>query len=275
MSLRSLKLLPVLSAVLMTLGCSGTGGSEDGFIALDIENSRAPEGYSALTISDLPSPRLVVTKFRVTVSGEGIDPILTSDADASATEIEVLGIPPGPNRSILIEAFNSDGEVIRRRRIDGVTISPGVVTPIKTSLNTIPLILNLRNGNIVDARNLRISGFGEPGSTIEITSQTKDGPLSFSESVGGSPPVISPSLSTGLFELSPSQRPVGRQTITVTDTGSEESSSVSVLVIEGEPPGRRLSPVGGLYPTVSMGPGIGGSRAVQFPVILYNLGGQK
>lgn len=265
----------------MLMSCSGSGASSGkgasggGFVSLQIDNSRAPEGFTALSLSDLPSPRLVVSKFRVTVSGEGIDPSMISEADATSTEIEVLDIPPGPNRSILIEALNSDSEVIRRRQIDGLTISPGVVTPIKTSLNTVPLILNLRNGNIVEARNLKISGFGEPGSTISVTTQTKDGsPISLSESAGGGS-VISPSLSTGIFDLVPSQSLSGRQTIVVTDDGSGESSSVEVLIIQSGPPGRRLSAAGGLQPAVSIGPGIGGPKAAQFPLILYYLGGQK
>lgn len=281
MSLKHLALVLLIATVGSGFACSGptesSRNSEDaGFISLKIDNPRAPEGFSALSLSALPSPRLEVAKFKVTVTGEGIEPPLVVEADSAATEIEVLGIPPGPARSILIEAFNSDGEVIRRRRIDNVTISPGVVTPIQTSLNTVPLILNLRNGGIVLASTLKVSGFGEPGSTLEITSETREGTLSLAESVDGTPIIVSPSLSTGLFELIPGERPLGRQTITVTDTGSGESSSVTLTIIAGDDrPGRRLSPAGGLSPAISMGPGTGGPRSVQFPVILHNMGGQQ
>lgn len=281
MSLKTLALLILLGTVGTGFACtppkemSGNPAGA-GFIALQIENARSPEGFSALSISALPSPRLEVVKFKVTVTGEGIEPPILVEADRAATEIEVLGIPPGPARSILIEALNSEGEVIRRRRIDNVTISPGVVTPIQTSLNTVPLILNLRNGGIVITRNLKIVGFGEPGSTLEVTSETKDGTLSLAISPDGDPIVVSPSLSTGLFELIPGERPLGRQTITVTDNGSKESSSVTVSVITGDDrPGRRISPAGALGPSISVGPGIGGPRSTHFPAILNNMGGHQ
>lgn len=255
---------------LLISACGGQGqpSEEAARLSLKIENSRSPEGFEALTLLTLPSDRLKVVKFRLTVSGEGIEPPMSVEADGSASQLQLLEIPPGVNRSLLIEAFNQDAEVIRRRRIDGLTLSSGVVTPIQTSLNTIPLILNLRNGNIVQARNLKFECFGEPGSSLSLKADSTAGSISLNESVEGDPMILSPSVSTGLVDYIPPFWLRGRQTIVITDDQSQESSSVTITILDfNQRPGTRLSPAGGLHPPASVGPGFGGVKA-HFPQIL-------
>ncbi|QQR81236.1 MAG: hypothetical protein IPJ69_03615 [Deltaproteobacteria bacterium] len=262
--------------VVASLALSACGGTSQDFslISLKIENSRAPEGFAALT-TQLPSSRLTVTRFKLTVSGEGISSPIIAEADGSATEVEVLEIPPGVNRSLLIQAFNSDGEVIRRRQIDGLNLNPGVITPIHTSLNTIPLILNLRNGNVVQANSLRLQCFGEPGSSLSITAEASNGTsISLNESVSD-PILVSPSVSTGLADYIPPTSLRGRQKLEVRDSQSGESSSVTVLIIDSNRPGTRLSAAGGSNPSTSLNPGFGGRKSVQFPKIILNQGGKQ
>ncbi len=269
------KLHLIIAISIFLSACGGTSSQDLSLISLQIENSRAPEGFAALT-AQLPSARLTVTRFRLTVSGQGISSPIIAEADGSSTEVEVLEIPPGLNRSLLIQAFNSDGEVIRRRQIDGLNLNPGVVTPIHTSLNTIPLILNLHNGNVVQANSLKLQCFGEPGSTLSITSEASNGSsISLNESPLN-PIVVSPSVSTGLADYTPPNSLRGRQKIEVRDTQSGETSSVTVFVVEsGQRPGTRLSPAGGGSRSAgSISPGLGGSKNVQFPKILLNEGGQ-
>lgn len=271
--MKKLYLVMVISLVLSA--CGGSSSQDLSLISLKIENSRAPEGFAALTAAQLPSARLTVTRFRLTVSGEGIASPIIAEADGSATEVEVLEIPPGLNRSLLIQAFNSDGEVIRRRQIDGLNLNPGVITPISTSLNTIPLILNLRNGNIVQANSLRLQCFGEPGSSLSITAEASNGTsISLNENVSD-PILVSPSVSTGLADYTPPRSLRGRQKLEVRDTQSGESSSVSILIIDSNRPGTRLSAAGSTRPSGSVSPGFGGSKNVQFQKIILNQGGNQ
>lgn len=275
-----------LLMITFLLGACEQGGGE-GFIALEVKNARAPEGIDSAGLSTLqgfrvaqeqsgdPVDPLVVTKFKVTIAGEGIDPPITVTADASATQIEVLEIPKGPGRIILIEAYNGEGMVIRRRQLTGVTIKGGVVTPIKTSLNTIPLILNLKSGNIVLVKNFKIVGFGEPAGSLSVDAQSSNQSVSMNQSVEGFNLIVSPSVSDGLFEFDPPVFLMGQQTITLTDEATGESSSVSVTVIDGSyQPGRRLTPTGTLGPALTGGTSYGASREGHFPKVLRALSGQ-
>lgn len=281
-----MKSLVILILAIVLFGCENSGGQ--GYIALQVENARAPEGIDPADLSSLqgfqvvqeqssePSDPLVVTEFVVTITGEGIDPPITATADASATEIEVLGIPVGTGRSILIEAFNGEGTVIRRRQLDGITIVGGVTTPIKTSLNTIPFILNLREGNIVLAKNFKVVGFGEPAGSIRFEAESAEQSINMNESVGGAGLVVSPALSTGIFEFAPPVFLLGKQTVTVVDEATSESSSVTVTVLDvGDRPGRRFVPAGAVGPHLTVGGGYDGAREGHFPLVLDALANQS
>ncbi len=253
------------------LGCGG-GQSGVGQVALQVENARGPKGVNAaaLTAGTASVSPVTVAKFQVTISGEGISPVIEASADAAADHIEILDIPGGVNRSILIEALNGEGIVIRRRLIEGVEITPGVVTPIQTSLLTIPIVTNLRNGSVVLAENFHVLGFGEPGSSVEVTAATSEQNISMSESIDGSIPTISPDLSTGVFDLTPSQRLIGRQTITLKDQENGEWSSIEIVVIPaGARPGRHIVSAGGRG--ISMGSAFGGARTVHFPKMIQTM----
>lgn len=198
-------------------------GSNEGYIVLQVDNTRAPEGLDPqrlgaeevlpgfMLVKQEVSDPLTVTQFKVSITGEGISEPISKTVSAEASQIEVLGIPVGTGRRVLIEAYNSVGQVIRRRDLTGIEIKPGVVTPIKTSLNTIPLILNLNDGATVLARHLSIRGFGEPGASIRVEAESQNQIIHLNESVGAAPFVVSPSLSTGLFEFTPPVFLLGKQ----------------------------------------------------------------
>ncbi len=250
------------------------GGSEYGYLVVSLENARGTVEPAALSAEagkfGLSTDALEIARFQVTVTGEGTP--LTAAGDATATELRVDGVPYKVPLTVLIEAFNAEGTVIRRRRIEGLVIKPGVVAPMESTLNTVPVVLNLRSGSIVLADRLRLVGFGEPGSSIRVESRQASSSISMNESVGGSPMVVSPSLSTGLFEFVPPSRLSGRQTLTVIDEETGESSSLTVYVVDGsDRPGRRLVTAGGLGPAATVGSSVGGTPAGNFPAVLETL----
>lgn len=262
-------LLPLISTSIA--GCGGE--SEEGWVSLQVQNSRAPSGVAALSVGPTTSNDLIhVNQFKVTITGPGIETPILVTADASATQIQALGIPTGVDRSILIEAFNKEGMVIRRRKIERIEIVPGVVTPVKTSLHTIPLILNLRPDSAVLSKNLKIVGFGEPGTSIRVDAATSSESVPLSRSAGLTSLVVSPAVSTGLFEFRPPVTLLGKQTITLTDEASGEASSMSVYVVRGGMrPGYRLNTAVAHRPVVSVGTGLGGPKSVHYPRILRKL----
>ena len=262
---------------LVTMGflisCGGSqSNSNTGLVSLKISNSRAPAFYANLSLKNLPSPLLVVEKFRVTVTGEGIETPIVGEADGAASEISVLEIPAGPGRSISIDALNSIGDVIRRRKIDDVTISPGVVSPIQTSLNTVPQILNIRNGSIVSPDSFNARCFGEPGSVLTLDARTSEvSPASSENDVIHSLAKITPAMTDGLYQFDSSLDLHGRQIITIKDLNTGEFSKVSVLFVDARHrPGTRLSAAGSSHTSVSLG--VAGDEVVHFPKILKNGG---
>lgn len=257
-------------------------GGGEGFVALEVQNARAPEGFSTETLraaSDLQGfslqaqasvDPLVVTEFRVTITAADLAEPITTEASADAEEIEILGIPVGRDRGILIEAFNGEGTVIRRRELTGIEIKGGVITPIKTSLNTIPLILNLKNNSTVLARHFSVQGFGEPAGRLTLEARSANQVIELNESPLGGELLVSPSVSSGLFEFAPPAFLLGKQTLTVTDLESGESSSIDIVVVEGEQrPGTRLSAAS--TAALNVGAALAEHDTGHFPALLHLL----
>jgi hypothetical protein len=272
--------LIVMSLILASI-VSGCGGGADGGgqIALEIENAYQPEGIELPDLSQSDSLKALATNnngidplrvamFRVTISGEDMEDMVT-EADAQAEQIQVLGITPG-ERNILIEAYNGLDEVIRRRLIEGVTIKAGVVTPIQTSLNTIPIVLNFRNNAVVLSRYFRIYGFGEPEATLAIESLSDtNGELNLSINALGDEITVSPATDTGLFEHVPGTHAIGKQDITLTDTTNGESSSKGITLVDAnDRPGFRFVTAGSKGGVVTMGTGFGGAPDNHYPLVL-------
>lgn len=269
----SLKKSLVLLLSLASIPIAGCGGSEEGWISLEVRNSRAPAGLAALSVGPTSSNKLIgVTRFKVTVTGVGIPAPIEVSADGSAAGMQIDGIPSGEGRSVLIEALNQEGTVIRRRKIDGIEVVPEVVTPVRTSLNTIPLIMNLRPGSVVLSRNLKLIGFGEPGTSIRIDAATSSESVPLNRSAGPASLVVSPAASTGLFEFTPPANTLlGKQTITLTDEASGESSSIGIYVVRGgNRPGHRINTAAAYRPIATVGTGLGG-RSVHYPRLLRAL----
>ncbi len=263
-------------AILLLAGCGSE--SQPGFVALQVDASRVPDGFSQEVSVDtslsglntIPSNDLVVQKFRITISGPNINPALVQEVSASETQIRIMGIEPGEARSIRIEALNARGQVIRRREVGDVTITAGVTTPIRTRLHTVPVILNLQDGATISTGRLQLLGFGEPGTTIHISSQQGAQSILLNQNVDESPIVVSPSRSTGVFEFVPPQLPRGYQTLIITDQITQESSEVRIFALNGQDrPGRFLSSRS--TTSLSVGRAGGSKQGIHQPLILKEL----
>ena len=265
------------------LGSCGGGAGGGGQIELKVENAYKPANIELPDLSGDDEAKAVaayvkdgvdplrVVKFRVTVSGDDMEDGLVTEADADAEQIQVLEIPPGP-RDVLIEAFNGLDEVIRRRLIEDVIIKAGVVTPIQTSLNTIPIILNFRNNAVVLSKYFRIEGFGEPEAAISILSKSQDNELNLCLNAAGDEMTVSPDISSGLFEHIPEGHAIGRQDIVLTDTTNGESSSKAITLVDADDrPGFRFVTAGSQGKLVTVGTGFSGLPDNHYPLVLRSL----
>lgn len=276
----------MLYIIISVTGCGGSANQlsegDAGYIQLEVENAYQPANISlpedALSekAQSATGPKgqetLRVTKFKVTISGQDIVSPIVAEAQADSRQMQVLGIPPGTDRSVLIEAFNSSDEVIRRRLIDGITINAGVVTPLRTSLNTIPLIMNFRNNSVIISKYFHVVGFGEPGSVLKVESDNDSQKVELSQSVAGQTNVISPSESEGLFDFRPDSIPLGKQKITLVDKNTGESSSRTVVLVDAEDrPGTRFVSASAKGMQLTAGSASGGAPGSHFPLVMKTL----
>lgn len=274
--------LMFIAGLFMTASCGGGAGLESGNIALEVENARQPADIELPYLHDAKgamskalaatADTLIVASFRIEISGSGLDVPIVKEFDSETKQMQILGISPG-EVSISIEAFNKDKELLRRRKIDEVTIRAGVVTPIKTALNTIPIILNFKDNAVVLSKYFRIVGFGEPGTALSVTANNSvSGDISMNESAAGNGIIVSPSISTGLFEFKPQSVIAGRQTVTIIDSTTGESSSKTVTLVDAEDrPGTMFVPTATLNPASSLGIGMGSEKIANFPQILRTM----
>lgn len=270
--------------LLATIVMSGCGGGESGGqLTLEIKNAHKPADIELPDFSNGDSSKvtagvskdavdpLKVVLFRVTISGDDMTEAMVTEADADAKQIQILSIPPGV-RNILIEAYNGNDEIIRRRLIEDITIKAGVVTPIQTTLNTIPIILNYRNNAVVLSKYFRIYGFGEPQSKLAIQSTSETQELNLCINAKGEDVTVSPDVSTGLFDYVPGTHAIGKQEIIVTDTTNSESSSKKITLVDAnDRPGFRFVAAGANSPLTTVGTGFGGAPDNNYPLVLKAL----
>jgi len=272
-----------MSSVLMSCGGSSGSNSNLGSLALDVEDAYYPSSISrddtyseklyqlAKSASKSEADLLSVVKFKVTVSSDNLDAPISQEAEAGSSQIQILELDPG-EIDILIEAYNLADEVIRRREITSVAIKAGVVTPIKTRLHTVPVILNIKENAVVLSTNFKVIGFGEPGSVLSVNTQANSENLSLSQSVDDKVITLTPSLSTGLFEFLPDSLPKGKQTIELSDTTTGETFTRNITVVTvDERPGTKISAQKSGDLDVRIGASIGSQMGTHFPTIQSNL----
>lgn len=229
----------VLLALVFVLSCTRHENIE---LSLIIENALAPAGLSAESLPTIQR----VSRFVITVTGEDLEEPVIINLDSDTTGTSLRDLPEGTSRTLLVEALNSEGMVVRRRQIDGITINKDNTEPIVVSLNTVPLFTNLRNGNRVIVDRLMMLGVGEPGGSLEINDEY-DGSIGVLFDMAVNDSLITPSMSMGDFSFLPPTLSQGMHTFTLSDLDTGESSQVTVrLVPPGSLPGIGIVSFGGI-----------------------------
>jgi hypothetical protein len=226
--------------VLFLSSCFSSSGNGDGIVAVAVYNAHRPAGLAA----DEPLPEVLqVETFRVLITGEKMDPVeIFFPGDAAGGSIK--GIKKGENRTVLVEAINKFGQVVRRREITGVAIRGGKETPIVASLLSVPIVTNLKDGNLVTQTRLVFQGYAEPGGSLEIE-DSYNSALSVLPDLSSSSNMISPSLSLGGFTFKPPVLPLGPHTFTLRDPESGEESQITLILVRpGRQPGVGLTSAG-------------------------------
>lgn len=236
MNLKTLCGLMAVASLAVIAACGGDKLQT----SLSLEDAYCPQG------KDLTGPApevLKIEEYRVTISGEGFDPItVTLDGKTDSTPVE--GIPKGENRTLLIEALNNRGQVICRRELTGIEIKGGKVALVEISLLAVPFIANISDNNIVTQTRLTFEGYGEPVGAVQVI-DTFNGTETILTDLSTSSELVSPSKSDATFQFKPAVLPIGEHLFTVRDFQTGEQSQVKVtLVAPGRIPGTGLSVAG-------------------------------
>ncbi|QQR81662.1 MAG: hypothetical protein IPJ69_06035 [Deltaproteobacteria bacterium] len=230
----------MLLSVLFLVACSGSH-SEGSGVQVSVRNAFRPSSLSLET----PLPDILqVTRFRVTVTGEGFTPIQV-DFPADSNGGDINGVPVGNDRQVLVEAFNSRGDVIRRRLIEGVRIQGDQKTPVVAALLSVPMVTNVRNGGLVRENRVSLAGFGEPASGLEFTEITDQDHPEVLTDLSTSQQAIETSINDGNFAFRAHRLSRGQHTFRVRDTQTGEESILTFTVIaSGRVPGTGFGTLG-------------------------------
>ena len=204
---------------------------------LSLDNAYCPAGKAGTGV--LPDV-LKIDAYRVTISGEGFDPIIvTLDGKTASTPVE--GIPKGENRTLLIEALNNRGQVICRRELNGIDVKGGKIALVEISLLAVPFVANLSDGNVVTQTRLIFNGYGEPDGAVEII-DTFGGQDTTLTDLDTNAAQVSPSSDDATFKFKPAVLPIGEHLFTVRDFQTGEQSQVKVTLVQpGRTPGTGVS----------------------------------
>ncbi len=196
-----------------------------GVLTLEVKNARWPEGGG----EGISPPVLKGEGFRIVVTGDDFEPVESLLASDSAGGT-LAGIPVGTNRSILVEAMNGTGRVIRRREVRNVEITSSGDNHVTVELFSVPLVTNLADGNLVTHTRLSFQGYAEKGGAIEIL----DGETPLTD-LGTNQTVVYPSSADGSFSFVPPVLTEGPHTFLLQDLVTGEEQVLEVMLV---PPGR-------------------------------------
>ncbi|QQR79613.1 MAG: hypothetical protein IPJ69_09670 [Deltaproteobacteria bacterium] len=220
---------PLVILILFT-ACSGSHENAPG-VAVSVHNAFRPAALAAST----PLPEILqVDHFRVTVSGEGFQDII-QEFPADSSGGNMTGIPVGDHRQVLVEAFNRNGMVIRRRLITEVTIHGDQITPVSASLQSVPVVTNIQNNSLVRQNRINFAGFGEPASGIEVQEISQSDHPEILTDETSSQQSVGVSSNDGNFAFRPGGRlSLGRHTFRIHDTQTGEESVMTIQVIPSQ-----------------------------------------
>lgn len=173
-----------------------------------------------------------VKKYKVTVSGPGIEVPIEKDFDGNATGGVIDGIPVGADRAVKIEAINLNSQLIREGEAGSVVISPGQISEIEVELDAVPIFINLDDGNVVANNRLKFELFADPEDPLEVEDQI-DGTSNLLFDLATSAGEVWPDVVSGVAAMAPQAVSTGEHVFKVASKRTGKSSSVTVNVIDG------------------------------------------
>lgn len=176
-------------------------------------------------------PQAVVASYRVVVSGADFAPIETS-FDAGAGSGVVADLPPGPDRTIVVEARNAHDQVVRVGQADDVEIGAGDVTDVAIVLEPVPFFANVLDGAVVFNTRLRPDLVVADGRRAEVWLAQDGAATAWVDAARGAGPWLAES-GAPVMALSHAPLAPGEYTLTARDADTQYESTVTIRVLDG------------------------------------------
>ena len=224
MTVEEMKRILALLALLALAGCGldQSGGLGGGALAIKVTHARS---------FDPDTEHGRIERFRVAVSGEGIESPITAFFDGSAEEGIVSGVPTGKGRTVEVDAINPNEVVIRAGEAEGVKVDGGV-NEVDVDMEAVPIFMNIASGNTIDNTRLVFKIFSDPTNPVEVR-EMADGVERALVDAATSVSEIRLDQSTGTGRFAPALIDPGRREFEVKDMVTGRSHRVSVLVLDG------------------------------------------
>lgn len=220
------KIISILLILFCLSSCSGGGSNE---VAIDGKNLSLAVTNSRSFNPDIDHGK--IDYYQVTITAPDIQKPIVERYEGDSTAAKMMGIPSGESRTILVEAINPNGLVIRRGEKEGISIIPGKTTQADISMNSVPIFTNLRDKAAVSGTRIRFDIFGEPDSELEVLNLTQGTETFVIDQSTGST-ILDTSNDEGLFSLSPQEFETGAYTFQIRDKKTGESTTVNVTFLE-------------------------------------------
>ncbi len=195
------------------------GGSSENPAEISFSETTGEIGYVQLSLHDSKTRSLSeaaqITHYKIVIQGNNLAPI-EKTLSSEAAGVAVEGIPVGKNRKIEIFALNSHEKILREGSIENLTIEPGKVAAVSIGLQSVPVILNLFDGERLSNQRLYFKILTDPGHRVTF----QGGPTVSADEKGEA------KLYPNIFEA-------GEHLFTLTDEDSQKSITLRIKLWDG------------------------------------------
>lgn len=223
------KILPI---IFMFIASCGSGGAGNGAKNV-IEGSGSIKAVVLNSKSFDPNiSHGKIMRYRVTVTSADMAEPITKDFDGGAESGVIDNIPSGMDRTVKVEAINPNEKVIRAGESAGLEISGGAITETIVSMGSVPVFMNLNDGNVVPNTRLVAKIFADPSDAVTVEDDAGAGSVPLFD-LNTMDDKIFPDASTGAATFAPSILTPGEHRLVVKNIKTGRSSEVNVRVIDG------------------------------------------
>lgn len=166
--------------------------------------------------------------YQITITAPDLKIPFTQRFEGKTSNASLLGIPSGADRTILVEAVNPNGLVIRRGKKEGVVIMPGQVSKAEISMVAVPIFTNIADRSAVASSRLAFEIFAEPGSPLQVFEGIAEAQNPLIDRSSGKTWVDTQMNDEGVCSLAPPPLAVGTHVFEVRDAETGEFSRITV-----------------------------------------------